>query len=424
MTCTFCGSENRPENRFCGMCGVRLERRQHERRTTHTENLKCVTCNHVNEAGHKFCGMCGSRIERRVRVNDRRGTGIPAHASVAEGQGRAVALANAQLPSPELAGTALGGSRRSAVAAPAVLSQMERPEPQPLSYSREPVSSTIGGPSFLGLSGDPNSDGEYLLEDESSSRGGLRRLVLLVVLLAIAGLVFVQWRATYRAKPLEQPKPDPATVPRPEGKNQANPADTKAIQNARKETSAGADAKISSDETAKHDGNSQTNVHNESLAAAEELSHPASGKKTEEVKLKSPPEKTDSDPNDSDVETASKTSGISKSNAVKEQASRAARERPSPALITAQRYLQGKGVRQSCAQGMMYLKAATEQSDPNAAVQMAALYASGHCVQQDRVKAYQWFATANSQEPGNQWIAKNMNQLWAQMSPQQRRQFQ
>ncbi len=73
---------------------------------------------------------------------------------------------------------------------------------------------------------------------------------------------------------------------------------------------------------------------------------------------------------------------------------------------------------------MMYLKAATEQSDPNAAVQMAALYASGHCVQQDRVKAYQWFATANSQEPGNQWIAKNMNQLWAQMSPQQRRQFQ
>ena len=65
-----------------------------------------------------------------------------------------------------------------------------------------------------------------------------------------------------------------------------------------------------------------------------------------------------------------------------------------------------------------------DPNDPNAAVQMAALYASGHCVRQDRVKAYQWFATAYNQEPHNPWIAKNMNQLWGQMTPQQRRQFQ
>ena len=123
MTCTFCGRENRPENRFCGMCGVRLERRQHERRTTHTENLKCLACNHINETSHKFCGMCGSRVERRVRLNDRRGTGISAPASAAEGQGRAVALANAQLPTPEIPGTSSGGfRRRTATAAPAVLS--------------------------------------------------------------------------------------------------------------------------------------------------------------------------------------------------------------------------------------------------------------------------------------------------------------
>ncbi len=427
MMCTFCGSENRPENRFCGMCGVRLERRQHERRTTHTENLKCVACNHVNEAGHKFCGMCGSRVERRVRVNDRRGTGTSAAVSAGESQGRAGALANAQLPTPE-PGTSSGWPRpRVAASAPAVLSQMERTEPQPMSYSHEPTNATIGGPSFLGLGSDANSGGEYLLEDESSSGSGLRKLVLLVVLLAIAGLVYVQWRATYHAKPLEQPKPDPATVPRPEGKNQAKPADTKAIQNARNETGAGADAKTSSDGTAKHDGSSQPNgIHNESLAAAEELKHPASEKKTEEVTLKSPltHEKAVSDSSDSDLETVSKTSGTSKPDARKEASSRTARERPSPALIKAQRYLQGKGVRQSCAQGMMYLKAATEENDPNAAVQMAALYASGHCVQQDRVKAYQWFATANNQEPGNQWIAKNMNQLWTEMSPQQRRQFQ
>ena len=432
MMCTFCGSENRPENRFCGMCGVRLERRQHERRTTHTENLKCLACNHINETSHKFCGMCGSRVERRVRLNDRRGTGISAPASAAEGQGRAVALANAQLPTPEIPGTSSGGfRRRTATAAPAVLSQMESTEPEPISYSHEPVRPTIGGPSFLGLSSDPNSDGEYLLEDESSSGSGLRKLVLLVVLLAIAGLVFVQWRATYHAtpKPLEQPKPDPATVPRPAGKNQAKPTETKETQSAKNESGTGTDSKTQSDGIANQDGNSQAkDIHHESLAAAEELKHPAgpSDKKMEEVKLKSPlaHEKAAGDSDDADVEAVNKTSGMSKPNPVKRSTSRAAREKPSPALTKAQRYLQGKGVRQSCAQGMMYLKAATGQDDPNAAVQMAALYASGHCVQQDRVKAYQWFATAHNQEPDNQWIAKNMNQLWAEMTPQQRRQFE
>ncbi len=96
----------------------------------------------------------------------------------------------------------------------------------------------------------------------------------------------------------------------------------------------------------------------------------------------------------------------------------------SAVLAKAQRYLQGRGVRQNCETGLLYLKAATQQNDPNAAIQMAALFAGGHCVQKDLVKAYQWFATAHNQEPDNQWIAKNMNQLWGQMTPQQRRQFQ
>lgn len=425
MTCTFCGSENRPENRFCGMCGVRLERRQSQRRTAHNENLKCAACNHINEAGHKFCGMCGSKIERRVRVGDRRGTGISAPVSAGEGQGRAVAQANAQLPTPEIPGAFSARSRSSAATAPAVLSQMEQPQSQPLSYSREPVSPTIGGPSFLGLGSDPHTDGEYLLEDESSSGGGLRRFVLLIVLLAIAGLVFVQWRATYHAKPPEQPKPTPATVPRPETKNQANPADKKESQS----TQNAADAKATTNASAPHDGNAPAkDTHNESFAAAEELKHPANStdKKVEEAGLKGPlaREKPAGNSDDGDVEAATKPSGISKPDAAQEHPARFTREKPSPALSKAQRYLQGKGVRQSCAQGMMYLKAATEQNDPNAAVQMAALYASGHCVQRDRVKAYQWFATANSQQPGNQWIAKNMNHLWAEMTPQQRRQFE
>src|SRR6476660_974718 len=96
MLCTFCGTENRPEYKFCGSCGVRLERRQVERRVRPSGvSMKCEGCGHLNEPGMKFCGMCGTRIERRVQER-RVGTDEP----------RAGAIANAQLPSPDVAGRA------------------------------------------------------------------------------------------------------------------------------------------------------------------------------------------------------------------------------------------------------------------------------------------------------------------------------
>src|SRR5262249_29853609 len=81
------------ENKFCGMCGVRLERRKVERRIHRKSSAssKCPSCDHVNEQGHKFCAMCGGRVDRRV--SERR-TG-------ADEQSRAAAIANAQIPGPE-----------------------------------------------------------------------------------------------------------------------------------------------------------------------------------------------------------------------------------------------------------------------------------------------------------------------------------
>jgi len=98
--------------------------------------------------------------------------------------------------------------------------------------------------------------------------------------------------------------------------------------------------------------------------------------------------------------------------------------KPSSALLRAQQYLQGRGVPQDCEQGLLYLKAATEQDDPGADVQMGALYSSGHCVQQDRVQAYRWLRSAHQLEPGNTWIQKNLDELWAQMTQQERRQLE
>jgi len=212
MICTFCGGENRAENRFCGMCGVRIDRRSKERRSNQPGSAKCPSCGHQNEPGYKFCGLCGTRIERRIQ--DRRATSDEA---------RANALANAQLPSPDLARrkTATLPSEPEIPLAPEPAGNPIRKSPQSGSIfvTQEQItpSPSIGCPSFLGLNSEPQSEGDYLLDDESSSRGGLRTLVLLAILAAILGLIFVQWRSSYRANPKSSPVPNPPAQSQPQG---------------------------------------------------------------------------------------------------------------------------------------------------------------------------------------------------------------
>ncbi|HEY6971050.1 MAG TPA: zinc ribbon domain-containing protein [Candidatus Angelobacter sp.] len=381
MICTFCGNENQAGNRFCGMCGVRLERRKAERRVHESGSTKCPSCGHMNEPRYKFCGMCGIRIDRRVA--ERRGS---------EQKVRATAMANAQLPTPEprrnVAQPQFQTERRPAPSrAATALAEHTDLEPE------EPRQTTsVGGPSFLGLN-DPQPDGDYLLEEESSSGGGVRTLILLVILVAIIGLIYAQYRANSNAnpKPANQQKAEPATAPQPRGSNQQK-TDEKEVA-----TVAGA-SKLQSAATSLAK-TTDSNAADKSSASATEKNASA-GEKL--VKAKVPAEPVDDDPAPSKADPAS--------------------NKPSAALVKAQKYLHGQGVRQNCEQGLMYLKAATEENDPQAAVQMAALYSSGFCVEQDRVKAYRWFSSAQEMNPDNRWIAKNMSQLWAQMTPSERRQ--
>ena len=381
MICTFCGNENQAGNRFCGMCGVRLERRKAERRVHESGSTKCPSCGHLNEPRYKFCGMCGVGIDRRTQ--ERRGS---------EQKVRATAMANAQLPTPE--------PRRS-VAQPQFQAE-RRPAPSRAATAlaehtdieaeehRPPTS--VGGPSFLGLN-DPQPDGDYLLEEEGSSGGGIRTLILLVILVAIIGLIYVQYRSNLNAnpKPTDQQKSEPATAPQTHGSNQQK-TDEKAlatVAGASKLQSAVTNLAKSTDSNAA--AKSSTPATDKSASANEKL-----------VKAKAPAGPVDDDPVPSKADPPS--------------------NKPSAALVKAQKYLHGRGVRQNCEQGLVYLKAATEENDPQAAVQMAALYSSGFCVQQDRVKAYRWFSSAQEMNPDNHWIAKNMSQLWAQMTPSERRQ--
>jgi len=414
MLCTFCGTENRPEYKFCGSCGVRLDRRHAERRTHQSGSAKCAGCGHVNEPGMKFCGMCGTRVERRME--ERRGSNDAS---------RAAAIANAQLPPPDV-------KRKSTtlVAAPITEPSDETPvalprRGEPAIFRNEPLRNEtaraesassetirtepgsgghISGPSFLGLNSQPDSsDGaEYLLEDEPSG-GGLRKVLLLLVLAAILGLLFMQWRSSFKAspKPPVPAKSDPSTpATAPQGSNQPPDAIAPAVSESPKVAASGAGTITE--------------------GAISEVKAP----KTEPTAL----ETTAPSPLATGSDTGSVSAKPSTAKALPHSDTKGAEEaripdyKPSAALVRAQQYIRGTGgVAQNCEQGLLYLHAATDKSDPGAAIQMAALYSSGLCVTQDRVMAYRWFNSAHELQPANVWIQRNMDQLWAQMSSQERR---
>jgi class 3 adenylate cyclase/tetratricopeptide (TPR) repeat protein len=50
MKCAACGADNKAGRRFCGQCGVSLQR-------------LCASCGAANEDGERFCGDCGSPLD-------------------------------------------------------------------------------------------------------------------------------------------------------------------------------------------------------------------------------------------------------------------------------------------------------------------------------------------------------------------------
>ncbi len=389
MICSFCGTENQAENRFCGMCGVRFERRMADRRVLQSGGQKCPSCGHSNQAGHKFCGLCGNRVEHRVQ--ERRGGAVTPV--------RATATANARLPGPELAAIAQRTSATAIatqVSAKPVLAQ-QRLRSEPELGSERVHTTSIGGPSFLGLGAEPSHNATYLLEDEHASRGGVRKMLLLLFLLAILGLIYFQWRSSQSdgGKSPEMPKADPATVPNPKGASRlptpvppgAAPVSAAAMQNTAAESPPG-DNKREASRGEEKSGEEKSEVKTPEKAAQKEQS-------------------TEESPGGPATESAGSP-----------------RQKPSAALLRAQQYLQGRGVRQNCEQGLLYLRAATEEDDATAAIQMGALYASGHCVRRDPVKAYQWFNVARQQQPENRRLENNLNRMWAEMTPQERQRLQ
>jgi TPR repeat protein len=250
----------------------------------------------------------------------------------------------------------------------------------------------------------PGQSADYLLEEDGSSGGVIRKLVLVTLLAVIAGSAFVYWRSSLRAalKPYIPVKTQPAAAPAPSPESGANDAaSSSSTQPASASTSDAAAAPES------------TPAATAASAAADKQPGPA------------PPDAAKSTgPATETTEPAAGARDKDKTATArpKQKAAEDTQPKPSAELLKAQQLLQGRGVSQNCEQGLVYLRAAAQKNEPAAAVQMSSLYATGHCVQQDRVMAYRWLNSAHELAPSNASIQTSMDVLWGQMTSQERRQ--
>ena len=92
-------------------------------------------------------------------------------------------------------------------------------------------------------------------------------------------------------------------------------------------------------------------------------------------------------------------------------------------LDRGQAYLYGRGVSPSCDQALIYLRKAADLGNTRARSQLGALWATGHCVPLDRVRAYTWFAlAANASHGRDVWTKRNCEILWNKMTQSERAQ--
>jgi hypothetical protein len=312
---------------------------------------------------------------------------------------QASAIANSSLPTPE----PVARLEPLPVAANVEIAPPLLPPRNPAEFfknvprRRTSVTST----SLLGLSDRPGGDISYLLRDENTSRHVLRKFLLLAVLAGLACAAYV------RLLPLYQADPDflkhttsgiKYAISGEDRQKQTSPTSSgssaESIANANKSDDLKDSAEASGDSTVPAPDTART-------VSDVAQNHPDAHRSAADVEASKP--------------SPAETAGYAE-NPV-------ARRKPSLALVRAQQYLQGKGVPQNCEQGLVYLRAAALKNDPQAAVQLGALYSSGHCVHQDRVVAYRWLSSAREQEPYNQWIQQNLDVLWGHMSPQERKQI-
>ena len=93
---------------------------------------------------------------------------------------------------------------------------------------------------------------------------------------------------------------------------------------------------------------------------------------------------------------------------------------PDALVNLANMYLTGDGVRRNCDRATALLLFAASKPNVRARNRLAAMYATGCCVQHDRIQAYRWLTLTLAIKPGDIYARQNRNLTWRQMTPEER----
>jgi hypothetical protein len=421
MYCWSCGHKNSDDNKFCGECG-----KQQVRPPVFAED----------ESADNRLNTMNPPAEKDRRIEEHRENRSPRISTLSRGEEPA-RISASPVPPP---GTGITPTQRLSGTNPLVeepravkdspLAQtpiaVETPVAETSASSTEtrrlvstPIAAVpgaraaampmrISGPSFLGLS-DPPDTADYLLDEEQDEGSSTARTYIALALILLFGvLIYKQWDSVSAyTKDLAQRAGATTTA----SDDSANaPASSDAGDPATPEVAANSDAtKSDSTKTDQKPESDNASAADQEKAAADIPESAGEGATDEDATKKetAPPEpKAD----------AAKPPKNGKT--VEEVATAPVYD--DSQIELAQKYLQGRGVAQDCNRGIRLLRSAASQPNPKAQIKLGALYATGYCVDQDRAEAYRWFAEAHQLQPGNQWIDRNLNTLWSEMTTAER----
>ena len=392
--------------------------------------MRCSRCGNENSEQNRFCGMCGASL---------------------------LASPAPKPAEPQPVSVAASPSATGVVAEPA--------KESPRSVGDSSSSSSISGPSFLGLNDPapsrsaprkraslsidphsaPGSNLNYLLdEEEPTHHWGIGKILLILIALGLAlGFGYLRFKnqglawlnpskkppaaveqnsstpdtTTTPANPSGTPDSQPSTQPSAAAPPQPTPAPPNPVNSSPAATPAPATAAPTTpapSDTAKPNDASPDATSDKAAAPADS------------EKAVSPTDKDSSTPKDASPDNPpAATKPVEKPKpAPKVPAPKpSAASRPVAAydpVAEAQKYLYGRGAPQDCDRGLRLLRPAANQAQPKAMIEMGALYSAGLCTPRDLPTAYRWFALALRKDPENTAVQADLQKLWGEMTPPER----
>jgi hypothetical protein len=311
------------------------------------------------------------------------------------------------------------------------------PPPRTSSAGEKRFTPPVSGPSFLGLGDERTRDLDYLLEDEAP-RGHGRLYLALLLLTSSAGLLAWHWQrdgypwagliqrqaassAPASAPPAPVPGPVTTTEPPiislpPEAQSTTATGEGTLPTPTGSATGSGAtsDPATAAAKSPDQTPEAQTPERKGGSAAGEPAAKPSTASPGED---------------ETDAPESYAPRQVEAVPAVPMRKSAVAKAQPAAPSISpvdqlaadGEKYLYGRGARANCDLAQRNLLIAARQSNPKAQTLLGAMYATGHCVNRDLPTAYRWFAQALHGDPGNFRVQRDLEVLWKQMTPEERR---